>query len=304
MVSTKGPRNGMRDGLVHFAQGVLMGGADVIPGVSGGTMALIVGIYERLIGAISACFFAAIALLRFDLAGMRTHLQRVEWLLIIPLGAGIGAAILVGARIIPYLLDTYPMQCRGLFLGLIAASVAIPWSRASRMGPAEYTIGLVAALAAFFATGLTPLEVADPSMLQVFGAASIAICAMILPGISGAFLLLVLGMYEPTLRAVHERELVYVAVFMAGAATGIGLFSNLLKWLLERQHDRTMAALVGLMIGSLRALWPWQGDEGALLAPAPGDPVTLIVLLALSGFVAVTLLNWWSHRRLTGALRT
>ncbi len=296
------PRRGIRAGLFHFAQGLMMGGADIIPGVSGGTVALIVGIYERLVGAISACFHAGIALLRFNMGDMRHHLARVEWLFVLSLGSGIGSAILIGARFIPHLLETYPLQSKGLFFGLIAASVAIPWSRMERMNASGYVLATAMAAGAFFLTGLAPLEVPNPSLLQVFGAASIAICAMILPGISGAFLLLILGMYEPTLRALHERELLYVGVFMAGAATGLGLFSNLLKWLLERQHDRTMAALVGLMIGSLRALWPWQ-SEGTLLAPAPADPIGLIALLAVAGFVVVSALTWWSHR-LTQAGRT
>ncbi len=273
----------------------MMGSADIIPGVSGGTVALIVGIYERLVGAISSCFHAVIALIRFNLADMRLHLARVEWLFVLSLAGGIGSAILIGARFIPHLIETYPLQSNGLFFGLIAASVAIPWSRMERMNASGYAIAACMALAAFVLTGLAPAVVPDPSLFQVFGAASIAICAMILPGISGAFLLLVLGMYEPTLRALHERELLYVGVFMAGAATGLGLFSNLLKWFLERHHDRTMAALVGLMIGSLRALWPWQ-DAGTLQGPAPADPTGMIALLAIAGFVVVSALTWWSHR--------
>jgi putative membrane protein len=277
-----------------------MGGADVIPGVSGGTMALIVGIYERLVGSISTFFAALIGWLPFGQAGRpKVSMRQVDWLLVLPLGAGIASAILIGARFIPYLLETYPHHCRGLFLGLIAASVPIPWARANTKGGVEYALVLASAVAAFVLTGLRPLDVQDPSMPQIFGAAAVAICAMILPGISGAFLLLVLGMYEPTLHALHERDVVYVAVFLAGIATGIGLFSHLLKWLLTRYHDRTMAALVGLMIGSLRALWPWQGTQAELLWPATGDPVVAILLLALAGFAIVTALNTWGQRRIT-----
>ncbi len=234
-----------------------------------------------------------------DFPAFKLRLARVEWWLVLPLAAGIGTAIVVGARVIPHLLETYPLHCRGLFLGLIAASVAIPWARARRMGPGEYAIAGVGALAAFYATSLTPLNVPDPGMLHVFAAASVAICAMILPGISGAFLLLVMGLYDPTLRAVHERDLLYIGVFMAGAATGIGLFSKLLRWLLHHHHDRTMAVLVGLMIGSLRALWPWQAEGGTLLPPANGDPVGTIALLGIAGFAAIAALTWWTHRHAT-----
>jgi putative membrane protein len=285
--------------LTHYSQGLLMGGADIIPGVSGGTMALIVGIYERLIASISALFSATVALLRADVAGFRRHLGAVHWQLILPLGLGIGTALLIGAKFIPHLLETYPAQCRGLFFGLIAGSLAIPWLRAGHMGTREVSVAVAAAVIAFVLVGLPPRQVADPGLLQVFGAAAVAICAMILPGISGAFLLLVLGMYEPTLLAVDARNLLYVFTFMAGAAVGLGLFSKVLNWLLAHHHDLTMAALVGLMAGSLRALWPWLGDDRSLQAPAAGEPVTAVLLLGLAGFVFVTALTWLGNRQIT-----
>ena len=145
----------------------------------------------------------------------------------------------------------------------------------------------LAAVAAFVFTGLPETSAANPAYPTVFAAAAVAICAMILPGVSGAFLLVVLGMYEPTLEAVRDRDLAYLAVFGLGAVVGLALFSSVLRWLLARAHDVTMAALVGLMAGSLRALWPFlEGDRG-LRMPDDGDPVVLAAALALGGLVFV-----------------
>jgi putative membrane protein len=146
-------------------------------------------------------------------------------------------------------------------------------------------------IAAFIFSGLPDTEIDDPSMLLVFASASLAICAMILPGVSGSFLLLIVGMYEPTLDAVHDRDLAYLAVFMAGAVVGLSVFAMLLRWLLAHVHDLTMAALVGLMIGSLRALWPFLEEDRGLRMPEDGDPVALAAALAIGGLVFVLALT-------------
>ncbi|MFQ5570055.1 MAG: DUF368 domain-containing protein [Rhodothermales bacterium] len=282
--------------LSHFAQGLLMGGADIIPGVSGGTMAIIVGIYERLIAALSSLFSAGLALLRLNLTDMRRHLRKIDWDLLVPLGLGIATAVVVGALLIPPLLHAYPMHCRGLFFGLIAASLAIPWRRIEQPGVLSFAVVAAAAVAAFFLVGLPDRDVSDPNTLQIFGAAAVAICAMILPGVSGAFLLLVLGLYEPTLLALNNRDVIYVLTFMAGAVAGLGTFTKFLNWLLTAYHDWTMAALVGVMLGSLRALWPWLAADRSLLLPAPDEPVLIILALAVLGFAAVAGLTWWGRR--------
>ena len=283
---------------LHFAQGLLMGGADVIPGVSGGTMALIVGIYERLLRAVSGVFGALTAAARADLPRARAAAAEIEWRFILPLGLGIVSAIVAGSRVILPLMERYPAQAHGLFFGLVAASLAIPWMRIERPGAKEYLTVPLAAVTAFVLVGLPPAVVQDPSMPRVFASAAVAICAMILPGVSGSFLLKVLGMYEVTLAALRDLDLAYVAVFCAGAAVGLGVFAKLLTWLLEHRHDVTMAALVGLMAGSLRALWPWQEADRTLHLPGPGDPVASVVLLLAAGFAFVALLTWWGHRRL------
>lgn len=278
---------GPRTAVIHYLQGLLMGSADIVPGVSGGTVALIVGIYERLISSVRAGASAMVAALRLDLAAMRHRFGEVHWRLVLPLGAGIVTALLVGARFIPQLLESYPVQSRALFFGLITGSLVIPWRRIRHRAPAHYAVAAGAAVLAFLLVGVPPQTVANPTLPIVFGAASIAICAMILPGVSGSFLLLVMGMYEPTLRAVNARELAYIAVFIAGAVVGLGLFSKLLEYLLTRHHDVTMAALVGLMVGSLRALWPYLDPDRRLLAPPADTSVLVPLALAFLGFVLV-----------------
>ncbi len=274
-----------------------MGGADIIPGVSGGTMALIVGIYEHLIEAISQVFNFVFALVRFKFDEAGKIFKEIEWSLILPLGVGIVSAIFLLASIINHFLTTYPIECRGLFFGLITASVAIPWLRAKDRGPSKMVIAVVACAAAFLSAGLTPQEIPNPSAWQIFGAAAIAICAMILPGVSGAFLLLVMGLYAPTTAAIKALDLGYIAIFGAGAVVGMGAFSRFLKWLLANHHDATMAALVGLMIGSLRALWPWQTEDRVLHMPAENEPVLWVIVLAIVGFIVVSALVWWEHSR-------
>ena len=282
----------------HFAYGLLMGGADIIPGVSGGTMALVVGIYERLVGAISALFRGVVLLLRGKGLDGFAAIRKVEWGLILPLGAGIATAIVLASIVITHLLEAYPAQCNGLFLGLVLASIAIPALRVSRWTAGAYALAAAAAVAAFWLTGLPAGAARDPSYLRVFLSAAVAICAMILPGISGAFLLKAMGLYETTLGALKALDVAYVGVFLLGVAVGLGLFSGVLSFLLRRYHDLTMAALVGLMAGALRALWPWQHADRALHLPTAADPVVSVAVLFVLGFVAIALLVRVEARRL------
>lgn len=257
-------------------------------------MALIVGIYGRLLASIGHGFRAILSLLRFDFAAAIRHLRGVEWGLVVPLAAGIGFAILVAASFVPDLLEERPAESRALFIGLVAASLAVPWREVREPGHRALWIALAAAVPAFVLSGLPPGTVVDPALPVVFVAAAVAICAMILPGVSGAFLLLVFGMYEPTLRAVDELNFVYLGVFAAGMVVGLGSFSLVLSRLLARRHDATMAALVGLMAGSLRALWPWQDESRALLAPS--DPI-VPVMLAMLGAGLVVSVQVFARRR-------
>ena len=293
-----------RSSIVHYLQGLLMGGSDIIPGVSGGTMALIVGIYRRLIDSISSFFSVILSLLRADGEALRHHASEVEWNLVVPVALGILSAIVLGATVILHFIQAYPEHSQGLFFGLVAASLAIPWLRIDEHGSGKIAVAIGAAVLAFLLVSLPPSDASDPTLLRVFGSAAVAICAMILPGVSGAFLLKAMGLYEVTLETgrsavtLDPTAITYVLVFMAGAATGLGFFSKVLNWLLKHYKDTTMAALVGLMAGALRALWPWMEADGSLHLPGPADPLWSVLLLAAVGFVFIALLTWWSANRI------
>jgi putative membrane protein len=268
-----------------------MGCAEVVPGVSGGTIALVVGIYERLLGSLRSAVGVATALLRRDREEARRYAATIEWGLLVPLGAGMAVAVLLGARIIPPLLERYPEESSALFFGLIVASLVVPWRMWEHRRPAHVAVAVGFAVAAFVLTGIPERELSDPSPPVIFGAAAIAICALTLPGVSGSYLLLAMGLYAPTLAAVDERDLGYVATFAAGALVGLALFARVLTWLLRRHRDVTVAALLGLMVGSLRALWPWATDDGRLLAP-PGQTADVlpVLLMGLCGVAVVATL--------------
>ena len=275
-------------------------------------MALIVGIYRDLIDAISDGTTAVLLLLRGRFADAWTQFRTMNWGLLLPVVGGILTAIVIGSLFIPELLERYPVQCRALFFGLVAASLVIPWRERNEHHAWHYAIALVAAVAAFVLVGLPRSgDAADPSLWRVAGTAAIAINAMILPGVSGAFLLEVFGLYSPTLEALRSLNVPYVLAVVGGAAVGIALAAKVLSYLLDHYHDVTMTVLVGLLAGSLRALWPWVGraehvssdgtvefvpDPSVLLGPGADWPVALA--LALGGFAAVTALAWFGRRQL------
>lgn len=280
-----------RDAALNWLRGLLMGSFDVVPGVSGGTVALIVGIYERLIASIRALVDAALALPRRDRGRLRARLGEVDWGLVLPVALGVAVAIVTLARVIEPLLDEEtgsPVQARAVFLGLICGSLVVPLRLAGGLGGGRWALAGIAAAAAFLLAGLPETEVDDPAPIAVLGAAMVAICAMILPGVSGSFILLALGMYAPTIAAVNDRDLGYLAIFALGAAVGLGAFSKLLNRLLRDHHDATMAVLLGLMVGSLRAVWPYQNAERGLEAPPGGTAWLGELALALAALALVT----------------
>jgi putative membrane protein len=280
-----------------------MGAADIVPGVSGGTIALIVGIYERLIASVRAGSSALGHLLRGDLPGFRHWFRTVEWAFIMPLGAGILLAILTLAGALETLLHEQPEEMAGLFTGLIAGSVVVAWPLVRQWTPGRIGILIGVAAGVFVLFGLrggtsddTVAQAADPELWAFFISGAIAICAMILPGVSGSFLLVLLGMYSPVLDAVNDRDALALAVFLAGTVTGLALFSQLLHWLLQHRHDTVMAALIGLMAGSIRILWPWPDGLDSTELGAPGDDLVVTATLALVAFVVVIILGRLGRR--------
>lgn len=278
-----------------------MGAADVVPGVSGGTIALVLNIYPRLVGSIRAGSAALGHLLRGDVRGFSAWLRKVDWPFLLLLVTGILTAVFSLAHVIEVALEEHPVQMAALFLGLVAGSVVIAFRLLRAVSARPFVVaGLVGALM-FVVLGLgdggmterTPESV---PMWAFVASGALAICAMILPGISGSFILVMLGMYGPVLASVTSTDLVRVGAFAAGAAVGLGLFSQVLHWALERHYDAVLAALIGLMLGSVRVLWPWPDGVDSTELHAPDSAVGTAALLALLGFAVVLLVTWASER--------
>lgn len=241
-----------------------MGSADIVPGVSGGTVALLLGIYADLIENIRTGAGALGRLARLDVRGAIEALRRVDWLFLIPLLGGIGLAIGSLSHLIEKLLLDEPEKMAGLFFGLVLASVLVAWKLVEARDLGRILLLVAVGAITFLLLGLQAGPLLDPPLPAWFFAGAIAICAMILPGISGSFLLLMMGMYAPLLAAVNDRSVDLVAVFTIGAVVGLAAFSTLLNYALRRWYDTMMACLLGLMLGSLRVLWPWPNGVGSV----------------------------------------
>lgn len=285
---------------VDLVRGGLIGTAEVIPGVSGGTVALVTGVYDALIGSAGHLVSAVRLLVTDGLAGrglsrVAAQLRQVSWGVIVPVLIGMAVAFVTGARVLEPVLEHYPEGSRAVFGGLILASVIVPLrALGGRLRMAEWLLVIVGTAAAAVLTGFPPGDVTDPSLFVVAAAAAVAVCALVLPGPSGSFLLLTFGLYAPTIAAVNDRDMAYLASFAAGAVVGLSLFVKGLQWLLAHRRRVTLALMAGLMIGSLRALWPWQTDERVLLAPSGN--VAAIAALAAAGIATVLILVVIEHR--------
>ncbi len=250
----------MIDPLKHFGRGFLMGCADIVPGVSGGTIALILGIYRAFIGNLRKGASTLKLWLKGDLRGGWAVFASIEWLFILPLGAGAGTAFLLLRHPMEDLLIERPEGVAAVFTGLVLASCVLVWRGISSRDLTRYAVIIGVAVAAFVLLGFQTGTVSDPGLPLFLGTGAIAICAMILPGISGSFIMLMLGMYAAVLGGAISE----LAVFGVGAIVGLALFSSILNWLLEHYEQTLMAALLGLMIGSIRVLWPWPNGVGVI----------------------------------------
>ncbi len=282
--------------LVNLVRGSLIGFAEVVPGVSGGTIALIIGLYETLISSAAAFVKGVLALLRGRTDEARGLFGEVRWRVVLPVAVGMGAAVIIGAAVLEPLIEEYPVQTRAVFFGLVVVGISVPARMVGRWDVRAVLLAAVAAAAAFVLTGLPPATVDDPSLALVAVSGAAAVCALALPGVSGSFLLLSIGLYEPTISAVNNRDLAYLGAFALGALVGLSSFVLLLQWLLSHRPRITLVVLTGLMVGSLRALWPWQDDDRTLLAPE-GD-VASVIGLALAGAAVIVVLVW-AERRLS-----
>jgi putative membrane protein len=276
---------------LNFLRGVLIGIAEVIPGVSGGTLALITGIYSRLLNNIDLLFKSLRQISHPKI--MARNLKALEWKFLLPVFIGMAIALITTASFMEGLLESNPIELRAVFAGLVAAGIYIPYKMSVKVNGdnwalRDYLLALIGALAAFFLTGLPQGEVSNPGPILIFFSAAIAICALVLPGISGSFLLLTIGMYSATIGALNDRDLQYLLIFALGALLGLASFVSFLKFLLSQRARPTLVLLAGLMLGSLRALWPWQGEDRELLSPYSSELIALLLFLA--GAIIVALL--------------
>lgn len=298
----------LKDYLLIILRGIAMGAADVVPGVSGGTIAFISGIYQELIDSISKVNFGAIKVLKEE--GIKSAWRYVNANFFLALLSGIGISILSLAKSIKYLLENEPIGVWSFFFGLMVASVLFLWKDIKQWNLATISALMSSVFMAYYITIIPPLAGND-SLFSLFLAGALAICAMILPGISGAFILVLLGAYHTILSAIDSFDIKVISVVGLGAIVGILSFSKILKYLFEHYKNITMAWLTGFVIGSLNKVWPWKevldkeidahGKEIILLEKSvlpndfQGEPQVMMAgFLALVGFLLIYGMEKWA----------
>lgn len=245
----------LKDNILLFAKGLAMGGADVIPGVSGGTIAFISGIYEELIDSIKAINISSIKVL---LKGkFKEFWQQINGNFLLVLFSGIVISLKSLASLMTYLMEYNPIQLWSFFLGLILISSIVILRQIKKWSFGVVIAGIIGIIASYYLTTLAPAQTSD-SYLMIFFSGALAICAMILPGISGAFILLIIGKYQLVVGALGNLDYGIISVFLAGCTLGILLFVRLISWVLHRFHNYAIATLAGFMMGSLNKIWPWK----------------------------------------------
>ncbi|MEO1434847.1 MAG: DUF368 domain-containing protein [Bacteroidota bacterium] len=295
----------MKTLIFTFMKGLAMGAADVVPGVSGGTIAFITGIYERLLKAIRSIGLGTLKKLQKE--GIAAAWQSIDGSFLVALFGGIFVSILSLAKALEWTMEQYPQLLWAFFFGLIVAS-AIYVGKQIKSWSVPTIISLVIGIVVAYS--ITLLSPAEPNVtyLMIFVSGAIAVCAMILPGISGGFILLLMGMYAPVLGAVSDLNITFLAILVAGCVVGLLSFSHLLSWMFDKYRDLTLALLTGFMIGALNKVWPWQnvvetrvdshGEtvpfilKSVLPGQFDGEPYTLFaILLTAAGFSIVFLLE-------------
>jgi putative membrane protein len=300
----------LKDYVLLSLKGIAMGAADVVPGVSGGTIAFITGIYEELLNTINSVNLSAFKTLKQD--GLKAFWKHINGNFIVALFLGIGISIASLAKLITYLMANQAVLLWSFFFGLIIASIYLVGKKITKWDIPKIIGLLIGTAVAFYITLLPPMENPD-ALWYVFLSGAIAICAMILPGISGSFILLLLGSYELILTSIKDLKLTIIAVFGAGCIVGLLSFSKLLSWMFKKYHDLTIAILTGFLIGSLNKIWPWKftisnrtnshGEvvpfiqENILPADFIGDAqIGLAIVMAIVGLGLILLLEKFSSK--------
>jgi len=298
----------MKDYLVLVLKGIGMGAANVIPGVSGGTVALITGIFERLIDSIRSFDITAVRLLlRGELSAFAAH---TSLYFLIAVFAGVAIAILALARILEPLFDDYPVYVWAFFFGLILASVYFVGKTVGRWTPVVVACFLVGTGGAVAVALVSDMAAENDAYWYVFLCGIVAICSMILPGLSGSYVLLLMGNYElVVINAVNDFDLGVLIPMLLGAIAGIIAFSRLLSWVLKRYRDQTISLLTGFIFGSLSMLWPWKEEILETLSDGTEKVVGYDQylpdfggeLLGAVGLMIVGILVIWAFERLAQA---
>jgi putative membrane protein len=281
-----------------FVTGFSMGSADIVPGVSGGTIALLFGVYEKLINSIKIMTGDVVKLAVKGKFGQALKVAPLGFLM--PLGLGLVTAIFVMSSILQTLLHDYPVLTWSVFFGLVLASTLVISKEVKKWQASSLILLAVAALATYLVVGSIPMET-PATPLAFFLSGAVGICAMILPGVSGSFLLILLGKYTQVLNAVTNFDVVTLGIFMLGAGVGIATFSRVLSYLFDKHHNKLIAVLTGMLIGSLRKIWPWKevvlerlNSHGEMvpvveknIVPGLGTEALFAVLLSTAAFLLV-----------------
>lgn len=287
-----------------------MGAADVVPGVSGGTIAFISGIYTELIDSINSVNFNTLKILRKD--GFMAMFKSVNGHFLLALFVGIGTSVLTLARVFKWLLEHKPIFVWSFFFGLVLASIIYVGKQITKWNFITVILLLFGAVVAYYITIIPPMGTNNSPWFLIF-AGALAICAMILPGISGAFILLLLGTYKPALDAIHQFDIKKIALLALGAIIGLLSFAKVLKWLFDHHKNLTLAVLTGFIIGSLNKIWPWkkvlQSEviEGKLkilqersISPflyEGNNELQMAIVLAIIGFALILLLEKLGNKK-------
>ena len=285
--------------IFNVVRGGAVGTSEALPGISGGTVALIIGLYDKLIGGAGHMVSGLRLTLTDGLRGKgmgraKERFAMADWGVLVPALVGMALFLLIALLTIEPILQEYTQYAYALFFGLVLASVWIPYSTAGLpWRPGHYIVALVVAVLAFLVMGM-PSANLPVTTVVIFVTAAVAICALVLPGMSGSFILLSVGMYEPTLQAVRAVDIGYIVTFGLGAVTGLALFVKLLQYMLDNKRRITLVFLTGIMAGSLRALWPWQNEEREILS---FTDVPLTIGFMVLGFCVVTGALVWEHRK-------
>ncbi|MCG1037201.1 DUF368 domain-containing protein [Polaribacter sargassicola] len=292
----------IKDYVVIGLKGMAMGAADVVPGVSGGTIAFISGIYEELLGSISNIKLGLFKTLKEQ--GFKAAWQELNGGFLAALFIGIFTSVISLAKAIKYLLENQPILLWSFFFGLVLASIIYIAKQITKWNFASVIILILGAFLAYYITTLNPLVTENSSPFFILIAGAIAICAMILPGISGSFILVLLGAYKPVLDAVNNKDFKTILVFLVGAVVGLLTFSRVLKWLFKHYKNLTLAGLTGFIIGSLNKIWPWKetltwrtnshgievpfNQQSVSPFSFDGDAqLTMAIILSVVGFVVI-----------------